>query len=197
MHISGTQVYSNGNSGEVEYGYYFDGINQLILCNSSLSCYDNFGGGFKNTVYVRSSGKYGGLIFLNGETDVNTKLLNLYANNGSLKTNSNFEVNGVTKINKIANDIKTITSNISIRRDGDNEYYIILVDASNGNITISIDYPSYLPNRSFIIKKIDNTSNIVRISPVNKNIDGATSLNIDTQYSYYHIISNGTNWYTI
>lgn len=77
--------------------------------------------------------------------------------------------------------------------------YTIEVDASGGNITISL--PTAVSQfaggngRIYNIKKIDLSTNIVTIIPTApNNIDGIANLIISAKDVNYTIQSNGTNW---
>ena len=71
----------------------------------------------------------------------------------------------------------------------------VLVDASSGNITITLPEPSKATQVN--IKKIDSSMNVVTVIPNGGSIDGETSKEISTQYESYLFISDGTNWYIV
>ena len=71
----------------------------------------------------------------------------------------------------------------------------VLVDASSGNITITLPEPSKATQVN--IKKIDSSTNVVTVVPNGGSIDGETSKEISTQYESYLFISDGTNWYIV
>jgi len=71
----------------------------------------------------------------------------------------------------------------------------VLVDASSGDITITLPEPSKATQVN--IKKIDPSANIVIVVPNGGSIDGETSKEISTQYESYLFISDGTNWYIV
>ena len=72
----------------------------------------------------------------------------------------------------------------------------VLVDASSGNITITLPEPSKATQVD--VKKIDSSTNAVTVEPNgSETIDGSSSKTIDTQYESYTFISDGTNWYII
>jgi len=75
--------------------------------------------------------------------------------------------------------------------DGD----CVLVDASSGNITITLPEPS--KDIQVNVKKIDSSANVVTVVPNGGSIDGESSKEISTQYESYFFISDGTNWYII
>lgn len=69
--------------------------------------------------------------------------------------------------------IRTIYEDENIFRDGPGikDDYIILVNANAGPVILRFDYAIYLPFRNYVIKKIDNTANTVRVLALG-NIDG-------------------------
>lgn len=88
------------------------------------------------------------------------------------------------------------SSNYTI--DPDNDRYI-LVDASGGNITISLPSASDAENKGvFEIKKTDSSSNLVIIDGNgSETIDGSTTVTINVQYEAISIVSNGTEWFIL
>lgn len=84
----------------------------------------------------------------------------------------------------------TVTSDYTAK-----PWEIILVDASSGSITITI--PAPVEGAEIIVKKIDNTTNTVTLSPTSGNIDGYDSIVMTTQNEAYHLISDGDNWYIV
>lgn len=72
--------------------------------------------------------------------------------------------------------------------------YTKLIDATSGNVTITL--PTAAGNMAaFIIKKIDSSANTVIIDGnSSETIDGDTTVTIYDQYNYIEIISDGTNW---
>jgi len=71
----------------------------------------------------------------------------------------------------------------------------VLVDASSGNVTITLPEPSKATQVN--VKKIDSSTNIVTVVPNGGSIDGETSKEISTQYESYLFISDGSNWYIV
>ena len=71
----------------------------------------------------------------------------------------------------------------------------VLVDASSGNITITLPEPSKATQVN--IKKIDPTTNVVTVMPNGGSIDDEPLKEISTQYESYLFISDGTNWYIV
>jgi hypothetical protein len=75
---------------------------------------------------------------------------------------------------------------------------ILLVDATSGAKTITLPTAIGLSGTNYIVKKIDNSVNVITINTTSsQTIDGMLTKSINTQYSGYNIVSNGTNWYII
>jgi hypothetical protein len=90
--------------------------------------------------------------------------------------------------------ISTVTTNTTLS----SAYYTVLVDATSGNITITLDAASGNTRRIYVVKKIDATANTVTIARSGSDtIDGATSKVLSSQYSGYVIQSNGSNYYIV
>jgi hypothetical protein len=77
---------------------------------------------------------------------------------------------------------------------------LILVDATDGNVTIRMPNPATNVGRPFVVKKVDTSSNTVTILPYGvENFDGDSSRVINTtnselEYVMYSI--DGVNWTT-
>lgn len=77
------------------------------------------------------------------------------------------------------------------------EAALYLIDASSGNITVTLPAAGGAGNRGFIFKRIDGTTNTVTIDGnASETIDGALTVTIDQQYGSL-TISCSTNWYII
>ena len=75
---------------------------------------------------------------------------------------------------------------------------IILVDATAGNVTITLPAAASNSGKEYIVKKTDNTSNIVIIDGNStETIDGALTQTIQEQYGAYKIITDASNWYIV
>lgn len=75
------------------------------------------------------------------------------------------------------------------------EKSIILVDASGGNITISLPAAIGSIGRLYCIKKIDSSSNLVIVDGNNvETIDGNLTVSITTQFASLAIVCNGSSW---
>ena len=86
---------------------------------------------------------------------------------------------------------KTVTGDTTLTESD----YVVLVDATSGAVTITLpDADAVNSGRSFIIMKIDSSSNNVTISG-DANINGSASLVLSSQYDVNEILSNQTQWY--
>jgi hypothetical protein len=75
--------------------------------------------------------------------------------------------------------------------------YLIKVDATGGNRTITL--PTAIGNvgKSFIVKKMDASGNqVIVATSASQTIDGAASKNTTTQYAVIRVISDDSNWLT-
>ena len=73
--------------------------------------------------------------------------------------------------------------------------YLIRANANSNIITITL--PSAVTNtgRTFIIKKVDSSVNVVTVATTSaQTIDGSTTKLLNTQYSILRVNSNGTSW---
>lgn len=73
---------------------------------------------------------------------------------------------------------------------------VIFVDAINGNLELTLPTPT--TDKIIHVKKIDSSSNRVRILPnINETIDGQPCLDISTQYMSFQLASDGIDWFII
>jgi hypothetical protein len=176
----------------------------LLLDNVTFNS-SGTGAGFTNKFFVNGTSAAASLIALGASTsaDFNSGgsfvLVNLKAKNGGLSTDSIIDAsNGIFNegVNKIAS--KTITASQGIYRDsGSQNDFVWFVDATTAPVTVTIDYPSYIPNRNIIIKKIDSTANAVTITANGGNLDGQPSYVLSAQNKYVNVLNNGSKWYII
>ena len=75
--------------------------------------------------------------------------------------------------------------------------YILLIDATSGNLTVTLPNVSSADSgKAYFVKKIDSSSNTVTISG-DANIDGSASKVLSSQYDKTHIVTNNTQWYEL
>jgi len=76
--------------------------------------------------------------------------------------------------------------------------YTILVDATSGNLTMTLPSASSSTGRIYNIKKIDASANTVTLQANGAElIDGTNTKVISMQWSNINIQSNGTSWYIL
>lgn len=102
-------------------------------------------------------------------------------------------IDNITELG-VVNLVVTKTGNYTILQTDKDK--IILVDATSGNVTITL--PSVITVGSgFLlnIKKIDSSTNTVTVSPVlAQTIDGGPSYVLDSQNEFISIASDTSNW---
>jgi len=75
---------------------------------------------------------------------------------------------------------------------------VILVDATSGNLTITLPPAKIMEGAAYTVKKIDVSANTVTIDgDGSETIDGATTKVLSTQWDVETVTSNGTAWYLI
>ena len=80
----------------------------------------------------------------------------------------------------------------------DDDDYVILADASNGDIHITLPSASLVKENVYNIKRISSGENKVYIDASNNElIDGQSGVEINTQYATLTVISNGSQWFII
>jgi len=93
----------------------------------------------------------------------------------------------------ISNGSLALSSSVSSDYTPSNET-VILADASNGNVTVSLPDVASYKNHFYHIKKTDSSSNKVIISGT---IDGQSSYEIQIQYDSIKVFSDGSSWYIL
>jgi len=75
---------------------------------------------------------------------------------------------------------------------------IILCDATAGIMTINLPTAVGIAGVQYTIKKIDSGGNAITIDPNGaQTIEGSSTKTLSSQWSYYTIVSDGTNWIII
>lgn len=74
---------------------------------------------------------------------------------------------------------------------------VILVDANAGDVTIALPPVGSNTGVSFIVKKIDSTSNAMIVSGNGATIDGAASQSSTTQWTAFTVACDGSAWYIL
>lgn len=90
--------------------------------------------------------------------------------------------------------VTSITASYDVASDD----MVILADASDGAITVSLPPAAGALQQVFYVKKTDSSSNAVTIDPYgSETVDGATTYTLGTQYKSVCICCDGSAWYTL
>lgn len=127
-----------------------------------------------------------------GTTDTDTALF------VSGATQSTSFYSGTTELTQVFSSIfrsfgnnQTISSNQTV--DNNKRY---LVDATSGNITLTLPDAATIGDFEIDVKKIDSSSNSVIIDASGSDVvDGATGATINSQYETVTIVGNGSAYY--
>jgi len=108
-------------------------------------------------------------------------------------TDNRWHIVSLTQVSSIPTpSITTISANTSLTSSND----IVLVNGTT--VTVTLPNPTTLsPGKTFDIKKISATGNVVTINTVSGTIDGDASKTIPTQYHSLRITTNGVNYFLI
>lgn len=75
---------------------------------------------------------------------------------------------------------------------------VLIVDATSGDVTLTLPSAVNSSGKSFCFKKIDNSGNKIIITPqTDETIDGQDLLVLQNAYDVYWIVSNGAVWYIV
>jgi hypothetical protein len=142
------------------------------------------GGSPIHTIDYQGNGYFAGNAGI-GTTTPNEKLTVV----GNISATGNLNIGGglVTPITTVNTNTTLLSSN-----------YVVLADASSSSVRIQLPAASLHTGRTYHIKKIDNTTNLVTLSGnIAETIDGLNTQAINAQYISLTIVSNGTNWFII
>jgi hypothetical protein len=100
---------------------------------------------------------------------------------------------------RVAGSFSGAITEVSGNTTLDDTHYAVMVDASGGDITISLPAASGLAGRMYYIKKIAGaTSNVVTIDPSGAElIDDAATKDLSNNYQAATIICDGDEWYIL
>ena len=111
---------------------------------------------------------------------------------GVINASSDVRVNGTSVLT--LQNISTKTTDYTATTS-DNT---ILVDASSGNVTITLPAASTTTGRVLVVKRLDSSTNTVVIDAnLSETIDGAETRAVINQYDSFTIQSNGTSWFIL
>jgi len=103
----------------------------------------------------------------------------------------------VKNLNKGFTEI-SIGDTVTISKTLDDTATVIPVDATAGNVTLTLLPSADVKNRVYYIKKIDSSANTVIIDGNGgETIDGATTKVISSKFVSHLIISTGTEWWIL
>ena len=123
------------------------------------------------------------------EDDVHEAIIPAVLRDSETKTES-----GDIIANELIRNVRTLTSSYAIV-EGD---AIILVNATSGEITLTLPSAAGLEGYHFIIKKIDSTVNAVIIAALSdQTLDGETSQSIGVQHDSITTVSDNNNWFIV
>ncbi len=95
-------------------------------------------------------------------------------------------------------EVRTITTDDTIRTDEEGEDDVILCDCTAGAITVTLPKVSDRVNYRYIIKKIDSSGNAVTIDgDGSETIDGAATQPLTTQWDALELVTDETAWFIV
>jgi hypothetical protein len=118
--------------------------------------------------------------------------LNVRNGTGQVTKEVNLSVNG-----SLAAGNRTITTDYAMPPTGETEDYVILADATSGNITVTLCPASGQKGRILIFKKIAGNNSVIIDANNSETIDGSLQYWLSTIYQSITIQSDGSNWYII
>jgi len=75
--------------------------------------------------------------------------------------------------------------------------WLIKMDATSGNLAVTLLAASDVMGKRYIVKKTDATANTVTVSAVSGNIDGAATSVISAARGSIEVVSDGSNYWVI
>lgn len=145
---------------------------------------------------------------INAETvnRLRSAIINIETELGVLPSSENFvdvrarldaleaDITSLQNVSGSGGSVTQVTSDISL----DSSFQTVLVDASSGEVTITLPEASSDDYFIFNIKKIDSSENAVIISPVSPaTLDGESQFFIDLQYDSLSVVNYESNWFNI
>ena len=162
-------VFKVNDQGAVKEGFRLDGAVPEVVVNQTSDSLVDFRVESDNNTHM---------LFVDGSAD---KLgINTGAPNSGLHINTSVTFAG-----------KAVTQNYTVLATD----HMIFVNASAGNITITLPTASGIIGRQYIIKRVDGTVNNVTIDPnASETIEGASNKSLTDQCSVV-IVSDNNNWW--
>jgi len=95
---------------------------------------------------------------------------------------------------RVDGEVKHVTEDTNM----DLKYSGVSVDATSGDVTVSLPNAALIPYKSFFIKKVDSSANTVTVDAADsETIDGTGTFVISTENKSIIIKSDGVNWIII
>jgi len=201
--------------GNVGIGTTTPGVNLQVtpLVNNSTPLNGSASGAFAITSVDRLYGLYGGVngsgwswlqagrndsaVFYNLSLQANGGNVGIGTTTPSEKLTVSGNISAAGNLNiggGLVTPITTVNTNTTLLSSN----YVVLADASSSSVRIQLPAASLHTGRTYHIKKIDNTTNLVTLSGnITETIDGLNTQAINAQYISLTIVSNGTNWFII
>ena len=121
-----------------------------------------------------------------------------FVDNGPVLSRRFADLNGTTngllfQVTGQQTALRTVTANTTLTQND----HTVLVDATSGNLTITLPNPSAAVGATVLrIKKVDSSANTVTINPAGLNIDGGgASLVLASQNQGFELQTDNTNWF--
>jgi hypothetical protein len=124
--------------------------------------------------------------------DPESLCLNVESGTGNVTKAVNLSVNG-----SVAAGNRTITADYTMPVSGESEDYVILADATAGNITVNLCPASGQKGRILIFKKIAGGYSFIIDANNSETIDGGLQYWLSTIYQSVTLQSDGSNWFII
>jgi len=166
-------------------------LTPVQVTGNTIATYDNGSGNVlevKETITSMTQDNTTGIISYTAENSVSTTANVVSANSGNQIT---VGTDGGAYY-KVANLVKTISNNYSIDElDG-----TILIDAASSGLAVTLPSANANSGRILVLRKLDETGNIVTLSQQVVLANGVTFNQFNVQGTM-RIQSDGTNWYKI
>lgn len=189
-----TQVFDLTVIDGAVHFYSDEGLFDALTINNGLSPFVEFiGGNLQGTVSLNGNAQLISRGVLNSADITGTTVSGI---SPTWITDSSSMTSGAvsnTKINQVDDLLLTTSTDFTLTKET-----IVLADASANAITVTLPSADAYTGRRIEIKKIDDSSNIVTIQPVNsQTIDGSLSAQLISQNQVFEIISDGSNWFVM
>lgn len=217
--VSGSSSSSSSNSTSVRItqashgltngdAVYFDGVTwKKALANSTstlgiglvsyltVNSFDVVFSGLMTNLSGLSSGNYhfvsesisGGLT--TSEPNISNPLLFATSATSGIIIPWRPSVNTATSLDDYVNITTSYTASSSVDS--------IFCNAASATFSVYLPSPSTSPGKKYFIKKIDVSTNYIRLQPIAGNIEGSTSFDITGSNYSFVVGNNSSNWYIL